>query len=406
MEGSAMNQGSVNNKSRVSLISESAFRVTTSIALMAWFLLLVPAASGRLPDPASVPGYPRIAMLWSEAEGPGEKPAKWARYGVIVTGVNGLGLRWEPNPYKDAAEKIVEGSIPAARKTLEELGRRNPGTVVLCELYFFEADADAYPPDSPWWYRDKDGKRVEFWKGCYNMAVEDASYVEHIARRVEAVHKALGGKAGIFLDNLRFDAPAKAGWTELLKKVRERCAEIPILVNAGWDSDDLRWVAPWINGIMYEDSVAHTADGDTEKYYARINSDWQLLREPRIGVNEVFGPRRDEQEMMQELVRTLAYTDLYFLYSDSTYGHRHSWWPQWDVPLGKAMQPPAVPAPGKLARRDFAGGSVFWLPATARESVSVKLDKPMRRLAGGGAIDEVSLQPGSGTVMLHDKTGG
>jgi hypothetical protein len=384
----------------------TAIRMTGWIVLAACLLMLAPIASGRLPDPAPVPSYPRIAMLWSEAEGPGEKPAKWARYGVIVTGVKGLGLRWESNPHKDAAEKIVEGSIPEARKVLEELGRRNPGTVVLCEFYYYEADADAYPPDSPWWYRDKDGKRVEFWKGCYNMAVDNADYIEHIVRRIEAVHKALGGKAGIFLDNLRFDATAKAGWAALLKKVRQRCAEVPILVNAGWDSDDLRWVAPWINGIMYEDSVAHTADGDAEKFYARINSDWQLLREPRIGVNEVFGPRHDEREMMQEFMRTLAYTDLYFLYSDSTYGHRHSWWPQWDVPLGRALQPPAVPAPGKLARRDFAGGSVFWLPAAAGGPVSVKLDKPMRRLAGGGAIDEVSLQPGSGTVMLHDKTGG
>jgi hypothetical protein len=332
----------------------AALRMTGWIVLAAWFSLFVPVLSGQLPVAPSAPEYPRIAMLWSAADGAGEKLEKWAKYGVIVTGVNGLGLRWEPNPYKDAAEAIEESSIPAARQSLEELGRRNPGTVVLCELYYFEADADAYPPDSPWWYRDGNGKRVQFWKGCYNMAVDDAGYIEHVSRRVEAMHRALGGKAGIFLDNLRFDAKAKRGWTGLLKDIRQRCGEIPILVNAGWDSDDLRWVAPWVNGIMYEDSVAHTADHDTEKFFARINSDWQLLREPRIGVNEAFGPRRDEQQMMRELIRTLVYTDLFFLYSDSTYGHRHSWWPQWEAPLGKALESPALPAQGKLARRNFA----------------------------------------------------
>ncbi len=400
-----MNRESSEMKMSNRRLGATALRITGWIVPVSWLLLLVPSVSGRLPEPASEPDYPRIAMLWSAADGPGEKLAKWARYGVIVTGAAGLGLRWESNQHKDVVEKITETSIPAAREDLEELFRRNPRTVVLCELYFFEADADAYPPDSPWWYRDKDGRRVEFWKGCYNMAVDDAGYIEHIARRIEAVHKALGGKAGIFLDNLRFDVRAKTGWTELLRKVRQRCGEVPILVNAGWDSDDLGWVAPWINGIMYEDSVAHTADRDTEKYYARINSDWQLLREPRIGVNEVFGPREDEREMMQEFIRTLAYTDMYFLYSDSTHGHRHSWWPQWDASLGKTLEPPAVPAQGKLARRDFAGGSVFWLPANARAPVRLKFEKRMHLLTGGNGIDELSLQPGAGAILLHARTG-
>ncbi len=401
-----MNQRcSVENRAVIHSFRGKSLRVAGSTVLVALLLLLVPAASRQLPEAASGPDYPRIAMLWSPAEGAGEKVAKWARYGVVVTGTDGLGLRWEPNPHKDMAEKFVESSIPVARRNLEELARLNPHTIVLCELYYFEADADAYPADSPWWYRDKDGKRVEFWKGCYNMAVEDPGYVQHITRRIGALHKALGDKGGIFLDNLRFDASAKNGWTELLKAARQSCGDVPILVNAGWDSDDLRWVAPWINGIMYEDSVEHTADQDTERFYARINADWQLLREPRIGVNEAFGPRKDEQHMLREFIRTLAYTELYFIYSDSTYGHRHSWWPQWDALLGRALQPPAVPAPGKPARRDFAGGSVFWLPATANEPVSIKLETPMRPLAGGSAVDRVTLQPGSGAIMLREKSG-
>lgn len=399
-----MNHKSIENRTGVHHFCLESLRATKSIALATLLLLLMPAAGAQSPESASGQGYPRIAMLWSPAEGPGERAAKWARYGVVVTGADGLGLRWEPSPHKDMAEKIVESSIPVARKNLEELARLNPHTVVLCELYYFEADADAYPPDSPWWYRDRDGKRVQFWKGCYNMAVDDPGYIQHISRRIEAVHSALGEKGGIFLDNLRFDDTAKKAWIKLLKAVRQSCGEVPILVNAGWDSDDLRWVAPWINGIMYEDSVEHTADHDTERFYARINSDGQLLREPRIGVNEAFGPRKDEQHMLREFIRTLAYTDLYFIYSDSTYGHRHSWWPQWDAPLGKALQPPAVPAAGKLARRDFAGGSVLWLPETAKGAVSVKLEGPMRPLTGGNVAGEVELLPGTGAIMLLDKT--
>ncbi|HZP82062.1 MAG TPA: hypothetical protein VFB21_10515, partial [Chthonomonadaceae bacterium] len=218
-----------------------------------------PAPAGKAQSiPVAKAVFPRIAMLWSPAAGQGEKWANWAKHGLIVTGVTGLGLQWAAQPHKDMAETLVPESIPAAREALEQIRKRNPQAVVLYEIYFFEADTDAYPPDSPWWFRDKDGHKVQFWKGCYNMDVSNPEYIGHIVRRIEAVYRALDGKAGVFLDNLRYDKQAKAGWTLLLRQVRERCGDIPILVNAGWDSDDLRWVAPWINGILYEDSVAHT----------------------------------------------------------------------------------------------------------------------------------------------------
>ena len=42
--------------------------------------------------------------------------------------------------------------------------------------------------------------------------------------------------------------------------------------------------------------------------------------------------------MKRELVRTLVYTDAHFLYADSTYGHRHNWWPEWDAPWAKRFR--------------------------------------------------------------------
>ena len=76
--------------------------------------------------------------------------------------------------------------------------------------------------------------------------------------------KAVGASGGIYLDNLRFDPADKKAWTSLLTEVRKTCPDVPIVVNAGWDSDDLAWVCPLVNGIMYEDSVAHTKGKDTE----------------------------------------------------------------------------------------------------------------------------------------------
>ena len=77
--------------------------------------------------------------------------------------------------------------------------------MVCCEVYFFEARQNAYPADHAWWFRDAKGQKVSFWRGAYNMDVGDAEYIEHIARRILAVHDAVEGKAGIFLDNLRFE---------------------------------------------------------------------------------------------------------------------------------------------------------------------------------------------------------
>src|SRR5262249_29126290 len=151
---------------------------------------------------------------------------------------------------------------------------------------------------------------------------------------------------------LRFEKKTKEGWTTLLEAMH-KVGDFPILVNSGWDSDDLEWIAPKINGIMYEDSVAHTNDKNQEKFYARIQTDWERLRQPRIGINEKFGKRNDDATMRRELVRTLVYTDLLFLYADSTNGHHHAWRPDWEPQLGKPKDKAVTPAGGTLARREF-----------------------------------------------------
>jgi len=341
-------------------------------------------------------------MLWSAAEGEGTRLDKWARYSVIVVSPDDIGLEWEQHQYPDMAEKIRPDSIPDARKLLNQFKQRNPSPKVLIELYFFEADVASYPPDSPWWYRDQNGKTVEFWKGCRNMAVNDSNYIEHVVRRIKAVTQATDGQAGIFLDNLRFEPVEKAAWTNLLGKVRSRCGDIPILVNAGWDSDDLEWVAPFINGIMYEDSIAHTGDKNPEKFYTRVQSHWAKLREPHLSVNEVFGKRTDAAEMRRELVRTLVYTDAAFLYSDSTHGHRHNWWPEWNLRLGEALDPVQKPLPGKPAQRAFANGLAVWLPPDAGAPVEVNLRQAMRSWGTGEPIHVIHLAPGAGSLLVTE----
>ena len=205
----------------------------------------------------------------------------------------------------------------------------------------------------------------------------------------------------MFLDNLRFDEKSKAGWVSLLKQVRQSCGDkLAILVNAGRTSDNLGWVAPYVDGITYEDAVAYAAGGDEEAYYARIACFDLQLRRPRISVNERFGPPDDLPRMKKELVRTLVYTDMCYLYADSTEGHQHNWYACYDAPLGVAISPPAQPKAAALARRDFAGGVVLWLPASATAPQNVTLTRTMHDIFMNMDADVVTLAPGSGTILI------
>lgn len=311
-------------------------------------------ASRAASRPASAPaagGCPRIAMLWSPAEAGRGHWARIARHDVIVLGIERIALKWTPNKFPALVETIDPATVAKARENLRRLKRLNPSAVVLCEVYFFEEKVAGYPPDHRWWLRNKRGEKQQFWPGTHRMDITRDDYIAHVAGRIAAVHQATGGAAGIFLDNLRFDRPSKVGWLKLLRRVRlARGWRMPILVNAGWSSDDLAWIAPHVNGIMYEDAVAHTKDGDTEAFYGRVAAIDRLLVRPRISVNERFGRRGDAGRMRRELLRTLVYTDMSFLYSDSTVGHRHGWFAEWDAPLGRAVAPrpgpPRASSPG------------------------------------------------------------
>jgi hypothetical protein len=354
------------------------------------------------PEIVGTDPFPRIAMLWSPAaELKGSQTERLAKYGVSVVGVEELGLRWKRAQHADLAEEFDPATIEPARAALAEVRAANRNAIICCEIYFFEAQRRSYPEDHAWWFRDAKGQKVSFWRGAYNMDVGNQSYIEHIATRILALHDALEGKAGIFLDNLRFDQTAKRGWLSLLKKLRAARPSIVLLVNSGWSSTDLEWIAPLINGILYEDAIAHTRDKDTEAFYQRVAAHWNLLRCPRISVNEKFGARNDKASMLRELARTLVYTDAYFIYTDSTYGHRHSWRSEWDAPLGKAVDPARSPSPGQLARRAFEGGTVAWLPATAKAPVTIEFDTPHVSASGGSPARAFKLDPGTGLVLVR-----
>ncbi len=356
------------------------------------FLTLAPFA-----DLDSSPN-PRIGMLWSAHEGKGDYWEKANKYSLVLVGPDALGLEWQANKYPALATKLETDTTNLAKLRIQNFGKHNPASQLIVETYFFEANIGDYPPESPWWYRDEKGKKVQFWEGCYNMATDNPEYVQHVADRIEAIASISNGVTGTYLDNLRFDQKSVNGWQLLLKKIRNRRPNFFIMVNAGWSSTNLEWISKSINGLMYEDSVHHTSDGDQEKFYARLARHDSLMKKPTRSINEVFGKRSDLEMPWRELYRTLVYTDAAYLYSDSTFGHKHNWREEWNPRLGLAQESLKTPNK-KFQSRKFQYGTVFWNPT--KFEIKTPLTQKMIDLRSGKALKIITLAPNHGAILLN-----
>ena len=369
------------------------------------------AAATSKPADAPKLNFPKIGMFWSAADIKADPLVNIARHDVIVVNIQQLGLQWKPYAHPAMVETVIPATIKKARANLLRIKKLNPQAVVLCQVYFFEERDRGYPENHLWWLRDKQGKRVPFWPGNYRMDLSNSEYVSHIVRRIAAVYKALDGRAGIFLDCLHKDKASQVAWISLLKQVRSLCGtKMLILVNTGAVTKNVAWVTPYINGLQYENAVARVEKDkapDTEKYYALIAKLDKRLAKPHISVNEVYGKRKNTALMQREFLRTLVYTDMAYLYADSTQGHKHAWYSVWDTPLGEAVDKPAEPQVGKLARRRFKNGLVLWLPSSAKSFQVVYLKKPMfnalaKRQLEKVAAKSIALRPGTGVILVRD----
>jgi len=363
------------------------------------FLATAAALVGLLNSDLDARPYPRVGMLWSPYNGPGTVWDKAGKYSLVLVGTDALGLGYKRTVNPSMSTEIDTAGIPKARQTLAKFKKEHPDSQVIVETYFFEANEGDYPADSPWWYRDDKGQKVSFWKGCYNMATDNPAYISHIAKRIEAVAAATEGATGLYLDNLRFDDRAKKGWLQLLGQLRAKRKDFFIMANAGWDSDGLAWVAPHVNGFMYEDSVHHTADGDQEKFYARVAQFDDMMRKPTRSMVEIFGKDEDKDSAWRELVRTVLYTDAGYLYADSTYGHRHNWRKEWEPLLGIALDKHRTPN-GKAQVRRFSKGLVAWNPS--KEAFSLELGATFRNQETGATTKKLSLAPGNWAYMVKE----
>ena len=361
--------------------------------------------------------FPRIAMAWAPVRGD-RSLASHARHDMVMTSVHALGLEWDREPEVLAAGFKPE-SVEAARERVAELHRLNPDVLVLGDLSFYELDEDALPEDHPWWLR-VDGKREQFWPGTYRMDWSNAEYQDLVVRRTVAL-KETGVVDGVFYDNLREE---KAPWLAVMKAVRDGAGDdFLILANAGYDIGSYDWLAPHMNGIMYESGWSHPARREwkpQETWDDRIRMmqrSEELLREPRISFIERFEEVRDHAGWPNDALKgkeierdpatrrwTMCYTliigDFYYLFSDST-SHRHDWYPEYDVKIGL----PAAPGERVNAhvwRRRYEKALVVMNLPDAPAAHEVDLEVAARDSFTGESGTRFVIPPGDGRILVSE----
>jgi hypothetical protein len=141
----------------------------------------------------------------------------------------------------------------------------------------------------------------------------------------------LVGFDGVFYDNLRLE---KEPWLQVLKAVRAEVGDqFLILANVGYDVGNYDWLAPWLNGIMYESGWSHRRT-EWDDCIHKMQQTQALLRTPRVSVIERFEDIRDRAGWPNDALRgqerprdpaarrwslcfALCLGDCYYLFSDS-----------------------------------------------------------------------------------------
>jgi len=353
--------------------------------------------------------YPRIAMFWAPVRGD-RSPSGYARHDLIVVSPGQIGMEPDAEP-SGLADGYTPESVEVGKRWLSEVRRENPGTIIFAAIDFYEYGDDALPEDHPWWLR-KNGEREQFWPGTHRMDWYNPDYRAHVVRQTLAAKAA--GFDGAFYDNLR-DEPEP--WIKLLTAVREQAGEdFPIIANVGYATGEYQWVAPYLNGFMYESGWSHRRAGDWDECIAAFQKNQELHRRPTYSIIERFetirdragwpnDPRkgqpipRDPQARRWTMCYALTIGDFYYLFSDST-SHQHDWYPEYDVKIGFPKKP-GERVNAFVWQREYDKALVVVNLPGAPGAHEVELDREAKDSLTGETGRHFTIPPGDGRILVY-----
>jgi hypothetical protein len=331
-------------------------------------------------------------------------------------------------------------SLEEARQRRGKLRKLNPNLKLLCEVRYREGryvkdksveplKQGAYPPDSEFWLRDKDGKLCPGWgedrDGDGKVELDEILSMLWDFRN-PALHSLIAEKvlslkeSGVF-DGIMLDfwsehhattgrwprgngthltlAEEKVSRIAILQKIREKVGDdFLILVNS--NNRTVPMSAPLVNGLFMECTKPRYNKGYTIDQIKKMETTllWaeRNLREPRINclegwrvVTNYTGDRKiriaernsKENRKWMRMITTLSLThsDGYVLFGDDNNqpypDHLHNWYDFWDVDLGRPVGKKGVIYKNidGLFVREFENGWVVYNRSGSTQSITFKI---------------------------------
>tara|TARA_R110002096_G_scaffold206192_11_gene392431 strand:+ start:16345 stop:17496 length:1152 start_codon:yes stop_codon:yes gene_type:complete len=346
--------------------------------------------------------FPSVFQAWNPADNLPDEAAEvtLARHDLVFDSIYRLQLAWDQKP-EGLATRFAADSLPRARKIRDEMQRRNPNQILLCEIRYRDAHTSFLPEDSPWWKRDESGKRVIGWEegGYYLLDFANPEFQDHVAKRASAAMKA--GFDGVMLD----------WWHEgderlaLIRKIRQAIGEEALILGNANDLLAPR-SAPYLNGFFMECWRSSTPED-----WARITETLRWaeshLREPRINCLETWfeDSRQDLAKMRATTTLVLTHSDGFCLFSDPnplpTADHLHDWYPFWDVELGKPQEVGQSVEDGTYQRK-FENALVVHNPVGNSRAL-IEFEEPRIRASNREHGRKFHIDPSDGDFFLLAK---
>ena len=425
--------------------------------------------------------YPSIFQAWNAIENrPNEGELhRFARHDLIFHDPYSLlRIPWntsEQKPYQGLATDLNPNQLNVARQRKEELLSLNPHLLLLVEIRCRDAkylsreneaqvenwwDVGFYPPDSPYWLKDKNGEPVIGWgedtNGDGKIDENDTvlSYlidftnpeVQNLIANQAMALNASGLFDGIMLDWWNEDdATSSIGVDDWSDTILTRAAELEarlsilhkirlqvdddflILVNA--NTRQIPKSAPYVNGLFMECYKQEYNKGYNLNQILQMEKTllWaeQHLREPRINclegwrvVADYMGDlntrvaERNSPENLQWMrmitALSLTHSDGYVLFGDDNAipapDHLHNWYDFWDADLGQPIQEKAVQYQGVagLFIREFENGWVVYNRSGATRTVT--FDAPVIGVDNGKQHSRYEIPAFDGEIFLKTAT--
>jgi hypothetical protein len=327
-----------------------------------------------------------------------------------------------PAALVDFAATHYAGAQKLGAQLTDELKARNPQFFMIqyrlgiglgrhTQIRFGNTWVNEWPahPQARWFYTWH-GKRVFQSWGWYLMNPDDASWraywVAQVRRQVATTHA-----DGVFMDSTSvpndfgastyrpplppYDPPWELAWSHKIERwlaFAQKHVAKPIVVNAGsWVTTRERTSYLNAAGAMVEGFATNLAPADWQLELQRA---LVLVQHDKIVICQSYPDVNDVGARMFDLGSYLLIKGAH-TYVNFGEGIRVSWFPEYDLQLGAATDPPGLHQDQGAFVRHFANGLVIVDPGDS--AITYRLPGPMKleTPSGGGAVPDDGVLPPS-----------